>query len=96
MQDVEEEQTVPVIVRDWKPVLITDYGVRYHYSLSCPTLAATRRWNAFDRCRRCAGVGGGTPGSRGDDLHRGRLELRGRTGSAGASLTDCTWEECET
>ena len=39
--------------------------------------------------------GGGTPGSRGDDLHRGRLELRGGTGSAGASLTDCTWEECE-
>ncbi|CAJ1397566.1 unnamed protein product, partial [Effrenium voratum] len=27
MQDVEEEQTVPVIVRDWKPVLTTDYGV---------------------------------------------------------------------
>ena len=36
------------------------------------------------------------PGPRGDDLHRGRLELRGRTGSAGASLTDCTWEKCET
>ena len=58
MQDVEEEHSVPVIVRDWKPVLTTDYGVRYHYSLNCPTLAATRRWDAFDRCRRCAGVRG--------------------------------------
>ena len=48
MQDVEEEHSV----------LTTDYGVRYHYSLNCPTLAATRRWDAFDRCRRCAGVRG--------------------------------------
>ena len=58
LQDEEAEQSVPVIARDWKPVLTTDYGVRYHYSLGCPTLAATRRWNAYDRCRRCAGVRG--------------------------------------
>ena len=54
MQDVEEEHSVPVIVRDWKPVLTTDYGVRYHYSLNSPLW----RQHAFDRCRRCAGVRG--------------------------------------
>ena len=47
MQDVEEEHSVPVIVRDWKPVLTTDYGVRYHYSL-----------NGGNTEVRCAGVRG--------------------------------------
>ncbi|CAJ1393642.1 unnamed protein product [Effrenium voratum] len=41
---------------DWKPVLTTDYGVRYHYSLNCPTLAAKRRWDAFDRQRLLAAL----------------------------------------